>query len=218
MSTDESTAAAAVHSIPAASAPSSAPSAQGAAVAGAPTQLPVPAHFNAAARLLHWLMAPLILAMLFVGVAMMASVHNRPWMVDLHRPLGIAILALALLRLGNRLRHPPPPLPADLPRWQARAAVASHWLLYALFIAMPLIGWAMLSAGGYPVEMIGGLHLPPLLPQDVTLYAVLRTAHGWLAKLLFATVLLHLAAALFHAWVRRDGVFSSMARGRSAPD
>lgn len=163
-------------------------------------------------------MAPLILAMLFVGVAMIASVHNRPWMVDLHRPLGIAILTLALLRLANRLRHPPPPLPADLPRWQARAAIASHWLLYALFIAMPLIGWAMLSAGGYPVEMSGGYSLPPLLPQDTTLYAVLRTAHGWLAKLLFAAVMLHLAAALFHAWVRRDGVFSSMARGSSAPD
>lgn len=178
------------------------------------TAPPPAARFNVTARLLHWLMAPLILAMLFVGVAMMASVQNRPWMVALHRPLGAAILVLALIRLINRLRHPPPPLPADLPRWQAHAAVASHWLLYALFIAMPLIGWGMLSAGGYPVEMVGSWRLPAILPQDPTLYAVLRTAHGWLAKLLFAAVLLHLAAALFHAWVRKDGVFSSMAKGR----
>lgn len=173
-----------------------------------------PSHFNVTARLLHWLMAALILAMLFVGVAMMAALENRPWMVALHRPLGAAILVLALIRLANRLRHPPPPLPPDLPRWQARAAIASHWLLYALFIAMPLIGWGMLSAGGYPVEMIGSFTLPAILPQDPTLYAVLRTAHGWLAGLLFAAVLLHLAAALFHAWIRKDGVFASMAKGR----
>lgn len=185
-----------------------------ATAAGTDAGLPPAAGFNFTARLLHWLMAPLILAMLFVGVAMMASVENRPWMVALHRPLGAAILVLALLRLVNRLRHPPPPLPADLPRWQARAAIASHWLLYALFIAMPLIGWGMLSAGGYPVEMIGSFTLPAILPQDPVLYAVLRTAHGWLARLLFAAVLLHLAAALFHAWIRKDGVFSSMAKGR----
>lgn len=214
--TDENMDAAAA--VPSSAAASSAAASPGVAVPGTPVRAAPAAHFNTTARLLHWLMAPLILAMLFVGVAMIASVHNRPWMVDLHRPLGIAILALALLRLVNRLRHPPPPLPADLPRWQACAAIASHWLLYALFIAMPLIGWAMLSAGGYPVEMFGGYSLPPLLPQDATSYAVLRTAHGWLARLLFAAVMLHLAAALFHAWVRRDGVFSSMARGRSAQD
>jgi cytochrome b561 len=71
----------------------------------------------------------------------------------------------------------------------------------------------MLSAGGFPVVMVGGFHLPPIMPRNVTLYAVLRTAHTWLAVLLFATVLMHLGAALFHAWIRRDGVLASMARG-----
>lgn len=173
-------------------------------------------HFDAFARLLHWLMAPMIVAMLFIGVAMVASVSQRPWLIDLHRPLGIAIGLLAMVRLVHRLRHRPPPLPADLPRWQVLAAQASHWLLYALMLAMPLIGWSMLSAGGYPATMPGGLQLPALLPQDPALYAWLRDAHGWLAWLLFATVLAHLSAALFHAWVRRDGVFSSMARGPAA--
>ncbi|RBL03205.1 cytochrome b, partial [Xanthomonas oryzae pv. oryzae] len=106
-------------------------------------------HFNLPARVLHWLMAAMILTMLFVGVGMVASVTQRPWLIDLHRPLGIAILILAVLRLINRLRHRPPPLPADLPAWQKAAAIASHWLLYALMLGMPLIGWAMLSAGGY---------------------------------------------------------------------
>lgn len=170
-------------------------------------------HFNPLARVLHWLMAVMILAMLFIGVGMVATVAARPVLVDLHRPLGIAILLLVVVRLVNRLRHPPPPLPADLPRWQVLAAKASHLLLYALMFAMPLIGWGMLSAGGTPVVMFAGLQLPPIAPHDAGLYALLRGAHTWLAYLLFATVLVHLGAALTHAWIRRDGVFPSMARG-----
>ena len=172
-----------------------------------------PQHFNLTARVLHWSMALAILAMLFVGVGMVASLSLRPSLVSLHRPLGIAILLLVVVRLFNRLRHRPPPLPADLPPVQVLAAKASHWLLYTLMFAMPLIGWSMLSAGGYPVTMFKGYSLPPIAPHDATVYAILRTAHSWLALLLFATVLIHLAAALYHAWVRRDGVFPSMATG-----
>ncbi len=173
-------------------------------------------HFNLVARVLHWSMALAILAMLFVGIGMVASLSLRPTLVSLHRPLGIAILLLVIVRLINRLRHAPPPLPADLPFVQVFAARASHWLLYALMFAMPLVGWSMLSAGGYPVTMFKGFNLPPIAPHDATVYAVLRSAHTWLALLLFATVLMHLAAALFHAWARRDEVFASMARGEPA--
>lgn len=172
-----------------------------------------PRHFNLTARVLHWSMALMILTMLFVGIGMVASLSLRPTLISLHRPLGIAILLLVIVRLINRLRHRPPPLPADLPAMQVLAAKASHWLLYALMFAMPLIGWSMLSAGGYPVTMFGGFSLPAIAPHNPTVYAILRSAHTWLALLLFATVLMHLAAALFHAWVRRDGVFGSMARG-----
>lgn len=170
-------------------------------------------HFNLTARVLHWTMALMILSMLFVGIGMVTSINMRPTLVSLHRPLGIAILLLVVVRVWNRLRHPPPPLPADLPAIQVFAAKASHWLLYGLMFAMPLIGWSMLSAGGYPVTMFTGVALPPIAPHDPTVYAVLRTAHTWLALLLFAAVLMHLSAALFHSWVRRDGVFESMARG-----
>ena len=179
-------------------------------------------HFNLTARVLHWSMALAILTMLFVGIGMVASMSLRSTLVSLHRPLGIAILLLVIVRLLNRLRHRPPPLPADLPRMQVLAAKASHWLLYTLMFAMPLIGWSMLSAGGYPVVMFKGFALPPIVPHDATVYAVLRGAHTWLALLLFATVLAHLAAALYHAWVRRDEVFPSMATGPgsdyAAPD
>ena len=170
-------------------------------------------HFPLTARMLHWSMAALILLMLFVGIGMVASISLRPTLVSLHRPIGIAILLLLIVRLINRALHQPPPLPVDLSAIQALAARSSHWLLYGLMFALPLVGWAMLSAGGYPVTMFNGVALPPIAPHDATIYAVLRSAHTWLALLLLVTVLMHLAAALYHAWVRRDGVFASMARG-----
>ncbi|WP_322041928.1 cytochrome b [Paraburkholderia sp. J67] len=175
---------------------------------------PAQAHFSGLARLLHWSMAVLIVSMLFVGVGMVATVsrlHNS--LIALHRPLGVALLALVIVRIVVRLSRGTPPLPADLPSWQRGAAHASHLVLYALMIAMPLIGWAMLSAAGYPIVLAGALHLPPIAPHSVALYALLRAAHTWLALLLFATVMLHLGAALFHALIRRDGVLASMARG-----
>lgn len=172
-----------------------------------------PRHFNFLARLLHWLMAVAILAMLFVGAAMVVSLQHREQLLDLHRPLGLAILLLAIVRLANRLRNTPPPLPADLPRIQKFAAEASHWILYGLMLAMPVIGWAMLSAGGYPVVVFDGFNLPAIAPHSAVLYGFLRPLHGVLAYVLFFTILGHLGAALFHAWVRRDEVFGQMARG-----
>jgi cytochrome b561 len=91
------------------------------------------------------------------------------------------------------------------------AAELSHYILYALMIAMPLIGWAMLSAADYPVVVFGGWRLPPILPQSDRLHALLWNAHYYLAFCFFAVVLLHIAAALFHALIRRDGVFEAMA-------
>lgn len=174
-----------------------------------------PRHFNLLARTLHWLMAVAIITMLFIGVGMMVSLTWRPWLLDLHRPLGIAILLLAIVRVVNRLRHPAPSLPPSVPGWQQAAARASHWLLYFLMLSLPLLGWATLSAGNWPVTLFPGWSLPPILPESPVLYAWSRTAHGVLAWLLFAVVLGHLCAALVHAWIYRDGVFSSMARGAS---
>ena len=90
------------------------------------------------------------------------------------------------------------------------AAHLSHYALYALMIALPLIGWAMLSAGGYPVVLWGGYSLPPIAPQSDRLHTLLWHAHVYLALLFFAVILMHVGAALFHALVRRDGVFEAM--------
>ncbi len=170
--------------------------------------------FSVALRLLHWTMAVMVLAMLFIGVAMVASLADYHRLVAIHRPLGILILGLVALRLGNRVIHPAPPLPSDMPGILRFAAHASHVLLYTLMLALPLIGWTMLSAAGNPIALIGAWHLPPILPPSDSLHARLRSMHTVLAFLLFATVLVHLAAALMHALIFRDGVFQSMTSWR----
>ncbi|WP_243042271.1 cytochrome b [Dyella sedimenti] len=173
-----------------------------------------PAAFHPLARLLHWLMAVLILAMLFVGVGMVSTVSEKhQWLLALHRPLGITLLVLVVIRLVVRLRFRPPALPRDMPFPMRFLAHASHWLLYGLMLAMPLIGWAMLSAGGYPVMLGSALHLPPILPANGLAFAWLREAHRYLAYLLFLTILGHMAAALYHGLIRRDEVLPSMTVG-----
>jgi cytochrome b561 len=89
-------------------------------------------------------------------------------------------------------------------------AELSHYALYALMIVMPLLGWGMLSAAAYPIHLFGGFYLPPILPQSDSLHTLLWNAHRSLAFVFFAVILLHVAAALFHALVRRDGVFEAM--------
>jgi cytochrome b561 len=171
--------------------------------------------FTALQRLLHWTMAVGILAMLFIGVGMVSTIEREHLvLVDIHKPLGIALLVLAVLRLIVRWRNGAPSLPTSMPEPMKLAARLSHVAFYTLMIAMPLIGWAMLSAADYPV-VLAGLRLPSLVPASATLHSVLWDAHRVLAFCLFGLVLVHLAAALFHAWVRRDGVFEAMALWRS---
>jgi cytochrome b561 len=168
--------------------------------------------FTPLQRLLHWLMAICILAMLFIGVGMVSTVAPKYLtLVQIHKPLGITILVLALVRLVVRLRYGAPPLPADLPEPMKLAAHASHYALYILMIGLPLIGWAMLSSASYPIVLWGGVRLPAILPPSDSLHALLWNAHFYLAFAFFALILMHLAAALFHALVRRDGVFQTMA-------
>lgn len=170
--------------------------------------------FTPLARLLHWTMAILILTMLFVGVGMISTVSTKHnWLLALHRPLGISILVLVIIRLGVRLSHRPPALPADMPAFMQFLARVSHWVLYTLMFAMPLIGWAMLSAGNYPVRMWGGVDLPHIVPANGVLFAWLRQAHGALAFLFFLTILGHMGAALYHGLIRRDDVLPSMTVG-----
>ena len=170
-----------------------------------------PAQFAILSRILHWLMAAMLLAMLFIGIAMVTSIGDYHKLVMLHRPLGIAILILAIVRLINRMFTTLPPFPSTMSPLERRVATASEKLLYTLMISLPLVGWGMLSAANYPIVMFGPVHLPPILPVNPTLYAVLRKIHTILAFLLFFTFLAHLTAVLFHTLVIRDRLLNRMA-------
>lgn len=171
-------------------------------------------HYGAVARWLHWSMAVLIIGMVFVGAAMTDSVALwQPTAVRLHQWLGLSLLVLVTLRLVNRWRRPVPALPADLPKLQALAARGAHVGLYALMFAMPLLGWAMQGAAGTPVRLPGGLILPALLAPDLATYGLLRDLHALFAYALFALVLMHVGAGLYHGLVRRDEVLDSMLKG-----
>ncbi len=168
------------------------------------------AQFALLARVLHWLMAALLLAMLFIGVTMVTTLGSYHTLLAIHRPLGILILLLAVIRLATRILTRTPALPPTMSRGERFVAGASEILMYGLFLALPLIGWGMLSAGHYPIVMFGSVHLPPILPAEPELYATLREAHTILAYLLFLAFLAHLGAVLFHTLILRDHLLNRM--------
>ena len=156
------------------------------------------AFFHPGLRILHWFMAAAIVAMLFIGIAMVSTISSKhALLVAIHKPLGLMILVLVVVRLWLRFYTSVPSLPASIPAWQRLIAHLSHWALYLMMFLQPLIG--------------GGVVLPPIVPVNNDWFAILRPLHSLVALMLFATVMLHLAAALFHALVLRDGVFDSMA-------
>ena len=173
--------------------------------------MPAQPRFPAVSRLLHWTMAVMVLTMLCIGVAMVVSLGDYHALVSIHRPLGIAILILVLVRFVNRRINPPPPFPATMSRAERLAATASELAMYGLMLVLPLVGWGMLSAARYPIVLHGSVHLPFILPHNAVLYAVLRKVHTILAYLFFLTFMAHVGAILFHTLIVRDGMLRRMA-------
>jgi cytochrome b561 len=167
--------------------------------------------FTGFSRLLHWTMAAMVLTMLCIGVAMVASLADYHVLASIHRPLGIAILILVVVRFVNRRLSPLPPFPPTMSRMERLAATASEYTMYGLMFLLPLVGWGMLSAARYPIVLFGSVNLPFILPHNVMLYAVLRQAHTILAYLFFLTFLAHFGAILFHTLIVRDGILKRMA-------
>jgi len=163
----------------------------------------------------HWLLAVAIVISLGVGLYMVELPFSpsRLKLYNWHKWAGVTILVLSALRLLWRLTHRPP---ADLPApaWQNKAAHITHGLLYLLFFAVPLSGWAYSSAAGFPIVWFGMLPLPDLLGVDKALAETIKPLHGILAKGLAALVLLHIAAALKHHFIDRDGLLKRMLPGR----
>lgn len=165
-------------------------------------------------------MALVIVAMFVVGVYMtdLPFSPQRLKLYNWHKWAGVTFLALTVLRLLWRATHHPPALPAAvvqaMPSWQNRAYHATHHLMYLLFLAVPLMGWAYSSAAGFPIVWFGQIPLPDLLPPDKELAELIKPLHKVLALALMALAGLHIAAALKHQWVDRDGLLSRMLPGR----
>jgi cytochrome b561 len=168
-------------------------------------------HYTRTAVSLHWLIAGLILAALFMGWTM-TSMEFSPGklkLVNYHKWVGVTVLALVLLRISWRLTHRPPPL-EPMAGWQRFSAHAGHGLLYLLMVAMPLSGWAYSNATGYPIVYLGKLPLPDIVGRDKELGAQLLLLHKTLAIAMAATVALHVLAALQHHFFHGDRTLRRM--------
>ena len=167
--------------------------------------------YTAPAIGLHWLLALMLIGSFSLGVYM-ADLPFSPTRLKLynwHKWAGVTILVLSLVRLAWRLGHRPP-ADAAMPAWQATAAHATHRLLYALFFVVPLLGWAYSSAAGFPIVWFGVLPLPDFVPVDKALAEAIKPWHGRSAMLMAALVLLHVAGALKHQLIDRDGLIDRM--------
>jgi len=182
--------------------------------------VPASARYSGVAIALHWLVATAIFATFPLGLYM-ADLPLSPrklQLVSYHKWIGVTVLALMCLRLAWRLAHRPPPLPPAVPAWQRRAAYVAHGALYALLLAIPLSGWLYSSAAGVPTVYFGIWQLPDLVGKDKGLAEALKLAHKSLNFALLALVVVHVAAALKHHFVDRDGLLARMRPWRARHD
>jgi cytochrome b561 len=176
---------------------------------------PVAPAYTATARMLHWVTAVLVLGMISAGIAMsnMASGPAQNFIYSLHKSTGVILIPIILFRLAYRLQHPPAPLPEHIPYIQRMAAEGLHWTFYVLLIAQPIIGWIATAAYPAPVPFFWLFDLPAIVSPNRALSEQLFAVHRAIGFLLAFLVSGHIAAALFHHFVRRDEVLMRMLRG-----
>jgi cytochrome b561 len=162
---------------------------------------------------LHWILALGILLQIalgfFLGDVPRGSPERSAW-VNFHKSTGITLAALIVVRLAWRITHQPPPLPAAMPAWERIAARANHALLYVCMLGMPLSGYVASNFSKYGIAYFGLVTLPPWGSDDKGVYAAFNAAHKVLALVFVGLIVLHVAAALKHALVERDGILRRM--------
>ncbi len=169
--------------------------------------------YTRTAMVFHWLIALLIIGSFTMGVIMTDMPGITPTKLKFyswHKWAGVTILGLAALRLLWRLTHPAPPYPASMPAWQKTSANGLHTLLYVLMFAVPLSGYFYTLSAGFPVVYFGLFELPVLIDANPELKPVLKGLHYWLNMALLGAVAVHIAAALKHQLIDRDGVLKRM--------
>lgn len=174
--------------------------------------------YGAVAIALHWGMALLLVALAALGLYMVRLPDagydtEKITLILVHKALGMLALFVVMLRLAWRLFGALPRLVDGLPEWQQVAARFVHLMFYALMFALPLTGWLMSSAGGYPVPFFERFDLPDLVGVNDWLFQVLIDVHRWLAWMFLFFLVLHAAAALRHHFARRDDSLRRMLPG-----
>jgi cytochrome b561 len=161
----------------------------------------------------HWLVALLIICGFALGWVMTDIPGFTPTKLryfSYHKWIGVTVFALTVLRILWRATHGAPPLPRRMAAWQRMAAHLVHLLLYLLMIAIPVSGYLYSSAANVPVVYLGLVPLPRLIAPDPVLKVMLKNIHITLNYTLLVLFVLHVAAALKHQWLDRDGLLSRM--------
>jgi cytochrome b561 len=174
----------------------------------------VPA-YSVTARVLHWVTAALVLALVPLGFVIAnewgGALQER--LYDLHKSLGALLVPIVIVRLLVRIVSPPLPLPADIPAIQQFAAHVTHWALYVLLLGQGLIGWIGTSAYPAPVPFFGLFNMPALWSENRALSDQLLALHRWCGIAIAVIATVHIAAALHHHFVRKDRVLMRMLTG-----
>jgi len=171
--------------------------------------------YTVTARVLHWIIAALVLTMIPLGIVI-ANEWGGPVqqpLYNLHKSVGALILPLVVVRLIWRLTHPPLPLPADIHPLQQFAAHATHWTLYGLLLVQPTVGWVATSAYPAPLPVFGLFELPHIWLENRPLSERLFVVHRILGIVIAAVALLHIGAAMHHHFLRKDRVLMRMVTG-----
>lgn len=178
------------------------------------------ARYGGIAQSAHWLTALLLIGAFAMGFIMtdMAMSPTRLKLFSYHKWMGVTIFGVVVLRLLWRLWRTPPALPPTMAPWEHRVAQLTHGLLYLLLFAVPLSGWLMSSAKGFQTVYFGLWPIPDLLGKDKALATLFQDTHHLLTKVMLGLIALHIAAALKHHFINRDGVLLRMLpRIRSTP-
>lgn len=172
------------------------------------------ATYSTGARHFHWWMVALMIIQFPLGVFMVSYGERTNFaaptgqMYDTHKVLGMLILLFGLARLSYRLLHGAPGDEPTLEPWQRLVSHITHWSIYALLLIVPILGWLATSAYG-PFQPFG-IPLPSLLAENRDLATTLYKVHEAAAKILLLLVFAHVGAALFHYFIRKDGVLNRM--------
>jgi cytochrome b561 len=175
----------------------------------------VPSRYGAIAIALHWLMAIVLILLVVLGLYMVSLPDvgfdtRKIALILYHKQLGIFALTLAVLRLAWRVGHALPALVETLPEWQKVIARFVHLCLYGLMFALPVTGWLMSSAAGFPVSFLGLFELPDFVSPNEYLFRAYVQAHKWLGYALIGLTLVHVGAALGHHFLIKDETLQKM--------